>query len=133
MPSPPNNADTASASPAAPRGVEVTRLRDLSGQQWRSGIAAWLGWLFDGLDMHLYTPVVVPRSAVMPMTSTLPVDLQIFLTAASTRSSDRPFTTTAAPSCANAVAMARPIPAVEPETKAFLLFSCKSIFAPRKR
>src|SRR5437870_6281293 len=36
---------------------EVTRLRDLSHQQWRSGIAAWLGWLFDGLDMHLYTLV----------------------------------------------------------------------------
>src|SRR6184192_2394364 len=36
---------------------EVTRLRDLSAQQWKSGIAAWLGWLFDGLDMHLYTLV----------------------------------------------------------------------------
>jgi MFS family permease len=29
----------------------------LSSQQWRSGIAAWLGWTFDGLDMHLYTLV----------------------------------------------------------------------------
>src|SRR5437868_11605547 len=29
----------------------------LSPQQWKSGIAAWLGWLFDGLDMHLYTLV----------------------------------------------------------------------------
>jgi MFS family permease len=28
--------------------------------QWRSGIAAWLGWLFDGLDMHLYTLVALP-------------------------------------------------------------------------
>ncbi len=36
---------------------EVTRLRDLSPHQWKSGIAAWLGWLFDGLDMHLYTLV----------------------------------------------------------------------------
>jgi MFS family permease len=35
----------------------VRHLRDLSSQQWRSGIAAWLGWLFDGLDMHLYTLV----------------------------------------------------------------------------
>ena len=26
----------------------VTRLSDLSAQQWKSGIAAWLGWLFDG-------------------------------------------------------------------------------------
>ena len=39
---------------------EPTRLRDLSPQQWRSGIAAWLGWLFDGLDMHLYTVVATP-------------------------------------------------------------------------
>src|SRR5437588_1019933 len=39
---------------------EVTRLRDLSAQQWRSGIAAWLGWLFDGLDMHLYVLVAAP-------------------------------------------------------------------------
>src|SRR5437773_9520406 len=44
-------------SPAAP---EATRLKDLSPQQWRSGIAAWLGWLFDGLDMHLYTLVAAP-------------------------------------------------------------------------
>ncbi len=28
--------------------------------QWRAGIAAWLGWLFDGLDMHLYTLVAAP-------------------------------------------------------------------------
>lgn len=39
---------------------EVTRLRDLSPQQWRSGIAAWLGWFFDGLDMHLYILVATP-------------------------------------------------------------------------
>lgn len=36
---------------------EVRSLRDLSPHQWKSGIAAWLGWLFDGLDMHLYTLV----------------------------------------------------------------------------
>src|SRR5262249_37653021 len=28
--------------------------------QWRSGAAAWLGWTFDGLDMHLYTLVAAP-------------------------------------------------------------------------
>ncbi len=28
--------------------------------QWRSGIAAWLGWTFDGLDMHIYTLVAAP-------------------------------------------------------------------------
>ena len=44
----------------APSGREITRLRDLSSTQWRSGIAAWLGWLFDGLDMHLYTLVATP-------------------------------------------------------------------------
>lgn len=38
---------------------EPARLRDLTPQQWRSGIAAWLGWLFDGLDMHLYTLVAI--------------------------------------------------------------------------
>jgi MFS family permease len=56
-------ADTAAPSVAAPppgTGQEVTRLRDLSAHQWKSGIAAWLGWLFDGLDMHLYTLVATP-------------------------------------------------------------------------
>jgi MFS family permease len=38
----------------------VTRLSDLTGEQWKSGIAAWLGWLFDGLDMHLYVLVATP-------------------------------------------------------------------------
>jgi MFS family permease len=37
--------------------AEIRSLRDLSPQQWKSGIAAWLGWLFDGLDMHLYVLV----------------------------------------------------------------------------
>lgn len=37
----------------------IRHLRDLSSQQWRSGLAAWLGWTFDGLDMHLYTLVYV--------------------------------------------------------------------------
>src|SRR5476651_1343891 len=39
---------------------DITRLQDLSSAQWKSGIAAWLGWLFDGLDMHLYTLVAIP-------------------------------------------------------------------------
>jgi MFS family permease len=46
---------TAGAAPA-----EAKSLRDLSPAQWRSGLAAWLGWLFDGLDMHLYTLVAAP-------------------------------------------------------------------------
>ena len=36
------------------------RLRDLSPLQWKSGIAAWMGWFFDGLDIHLYTLVAAP-------------------------------------------------------------------------
>ena len=39
---------------------EATHLRQVTRQQWRSGIAAWLGWTFDGLDMHLYTLVAAP-------------------------------------------------------------------------
>ena len=39
---------------------DVTHLRQVTRQQWRSGIAAWLGWTFDGLDMHLYTLVAAP-------------------------------------------------------------------------
>jgi predicted MFS family arabinose efflux permease len=42
----------------APR--EATHLREISPQQWKSGIAAWLGWLFDGLELHLYTLVAGP-------------------------------------------------------------------------
>ena len=48
-----------SLAPAS-SGRDVLRLRDLSAQQWKSGIAAWLGWLFDGLDMHLYVLVAAP-------------------------------------------------------------------------
>src|SRR3989442_6293214 len=51
---------TAPGPSAPPSGQDVTRLRDLSAQQWKSGIAAWLGWLFDGLDMHLYVLVAIP-------------------------------------------------------------------------
>src|SRR6266850_241531 len=39
---------------------DATTLRQISRVQWRSGIAAWLGWTFDGLDMHLYTLVAAP-------------------------------------------------------------------------
>ena len=46
--------------PSARSRNEIRSLRDLSPQQWKSGIAAWLGWLFDGLDMHLYTLVAAP-------------------------------------------------------------------------
>lgn len=39
--------------------VDVS-LKTLSGQQWKSGIAAWLGWFFDGLELHLFTLVALP-------------------------------------------------------------------------
>lgn len=58
MPSVPVDGEPPSADvPASP---EITRLGDITAVQWRSGVAAWLGWLFDGLDMHLYTLVAVP-------------------------------------------------------------------------
>lgn len=39
---------------------DATRLSELTSQQKKSGLAAWLGWMFDGLDMHLYTLVALP-------------------------------------------------------------------------
>jgi predicted MFS family arabinose efflux permease len=45
---------------AAPLPREARSLRELSPEQWKSGLAAWLGWTFDGLDMHLYTLVAAP-------------------------------------------------------------------------
>ena len=41
-------------------GPDASGLGDLSPAQWKSGVAAWLGWLFDGLDMHLFTIVAAP-------------------------------------------------------------------------
>src|SRR3974390_2513786 len=51
-----------SAPPQVPTGQspEPAGLRQLSPRQWRAGLAAWLGWTFDGLDMHLYTLVAAP-------------------------------------------------------------------------
>jgi predicted MFS family arabinose efflux permease len=48
----PRLADAASAPAVAPGR--------LTANHWRSGLAAWLGWTFDGLDMHLYTLVAAP-------------------------------------------------------------------------
>jgi MFS family permease len=44
---------------------EAETFSDLTSQQKKSGLAAWLGWLFDGLDMHLYTLVAVPFVAML--------------------------------------------------------------------
>src|SRR4051794_12828772 len=57
MPPDPAAVTAPNRSPAAP---EATRLKDLSPRQWKSGVAAWLGWLFDGLELHLYTLVAAP-------------------------------------------------------------------------
>lgn len=37
--------------------AEARNWGELSAQQKKSGLAAWLGWFFDGLDLHLYTLV----------------------------------------------------------------------------
>jgi len=41
-----------SAAPSRPAGITP--------QQWKSGAAAWSGWLFDGLEIHLFTLVATP-------------------------------------------------------------------------
>ena len=45
---------------AEPHPFDGTTLRDISREQWNSGLAAWLGWMFDGLDMHIYILVATP-------------------------------------------------------------------------
>jgi MFS family permease len=69
-PGQPESTGSAAVVPASASAPEVTRLRDLSAQQWRSGAAAWLGWTFDGLDMHLYTLVAAPFVAELIHAST---------------------------------------------------------------
>src|SRR5258707_4735251 len=66
-----NSMETTKADLSAPKG-EATQLAELSGQQCRSGIAAWLGWTFDGLDMHLYTLVYAPFVAQLLGAATWP-------------------------------------------------------------
>ena len=58
------------SSPPPSQSVEAKHLRDLTPTQWRSGAAAWLGWLFDGLDMHIYTLVATSYVAVLLATDT---------------------------------------------------------------
>jgi len=48
---------------------EATKLSELTSHQRKSGLAAWLGWFFDGLDLHLYTlvaTVFVAQLLVVP-------------------------------------------------------------------
>jgi MFS family permease len=62
---------TAAPTPAR----EATRLSELSPQQWKSGSAAWLGWMFDGLELHLYTLVATPL--VVQLLATTAADPQV--------------------------------------------------------
>ena len=65
----PGSTDSDPHAAAVPAGDPVKGLRDLSPQQWKSGIAAWLGWLFDGLDMHLYDHRRALRGAALDVAS----------------------------------------------------------------
>ena len=73
------------------------------------------------------TPFAVPKSAATPRNSAFATRWRILSSAAATRASVRPLTTTFAPSAARAVAIANPIPAVEPDTTAALPRSPRSI------
>ena len=53
----------------------ICKLSDLSPTQWKAGLAAWLGWLFDGLDMHLYTLIAAPF--VAKLLDVLPSDKSV--------------------------------------------------------
>jgi fucose permease len=48
------------SAPTPEATPEASTLRELTPMQWKSGIAAWLGWLFDGLDGYLYILVATP-------------------------------------------------------------------------
>jgi MFS family permease len=52
------------------RTATDTAAAPLTAAQWKSGIAAWLGWLFDGLDMHLFGMVAAPFVTLLLMNST---------------------------------------------------------------
>lgn len=56
---------------------EPQRYRDLTPHQKKSGLAAWLGWMFDGLDMHLYTLVALPFVAELLMVATTDRDASV--------------------------------------------------------
>jgi len=59
--------DQPSASDAAPgaRVAAEPSWSQISPAQWKSAAAAWMGWMFDGLDMHLYTLVATPFVAAL--------------------------------------------------------------------
>ena len=45
---------------SAPAPAVTDKNGKITSHQVKSGVAAWLGWMFDGLDMHLYTLVALP-------------------------------------------------------------------------
>lgn len=55
---------------------EPQRLSDLTPQQRKSGIAAWLGWMFDGLDMHIYGLVATAFVAILIMGESFHADFE---------------------------------------------------------
>src|ERR1700733_12783836 len=77
--------------------------------------------------VSLAQPAAFETSLATPDTSALECDFRILAMAASTRSCVLPFTTTDAPSAANALAAAKPIPAVDPVTNTFLPASFRSM------
>jgi MFS family permease len=56
--------------------AEATKLSELTEQQKKSGLAAWLGWFFDGLDLHLYTLVATVFVAQLLGTETTDPDVR---------------------------------------------------------
>jgi MFS family permease len=56
----PSSGASGAADGATSSNRDATALETLTRLQWKSGAAAWLGWLFDGLDMHLYVLVAAP-------------------------------------------------------------------------
>src|ERR1700736_4590955 len=73
------------------------------------------------------------RSAAKGSSFAFGCDLRMDSIASDTRSSVRPFTITRAPSAASDLAMAKPIPAVEPVTNAVLFSSFKFMDVPVAR
>jgi MFS family permease len=53
------------SNPPSSNSDDIVSLRDVSGSQWKSGLAAWLGWFFDGLDLHLFTIVATSFVALL--------------------------------------------------------------------
>src|SRR5690349_17180299 len=51
---------TQATEPSSAKEAAIIPPAKVSKEQLRSGLAAWLGWTFDGLEMHIYTLVAAP-------------------------------------------------------------------------